>query len=328
MTLAYPYLLLLTLAALAAGWWALSRLEGRRSALAFPRVQGVKPSWRTTAARLLPPALRTAALVLLALGLARPQKVSSRTQGIGEGIDIMLLIDTSTSMNALDFQPENRLFAAKDTAVRFIRGRAQDRVGLVIFGGAAILSCPLTLDYEALAGRVAELEAGMTHADGTSIGDGIVTGVNHIRNSDGKSKVLILLTDGRHNTGIIDPLTAAKVAKTFGVKIYTIGCAKRGEALMPVDDPKFGRVMVRVRDDLDEDGLNEIARVTDGRYWRATSLAELREVYASIDALEKTKVKLPEIVSRADRYALPVTLAILLLLAELALSNIFFLRWP
>ncbi|MBI5623244.1 MAG: VWA domain-containing protein [Elusimicrobia bacterium] len=328
MILAYPYVLVLALAALAAGWWALRRFEGRRSALPFPRVHGLKPSWRSEAARVLPPALKTAALVLIAFGLARPQQVSSRNQGVGEGIDIMLVIDTSTSMNALDFQPENRLFAAKDTAVRFVRGRAQDRVGLVIFGGAAMLSCPLTIDYDALTGRIAELEPGMTHADGTAIGDGIVTGVNHIRNSDGKSKVLILLTDGRHNTGIIDPVTAAKVAKTYGIKVYTIGCAKRGEALMPVDDPKFGRVMVRVRDDLDEDILNEIARMTDGRYWRATSLQELRDVYAEIDRLEKTKVKLPEIVSRADRYALPVGLAVLLLIVELALSNIFLLRWP
>ncbi|MBI4679427.1 MAG: VWA domain-containing protein [Elusimicrobia bacterium] len=328
MTLAHPYLLLLAAAALAACWWYGRSIEPRQSALTFPRIRAEKPSWRTQAARHLSPALKTAVLVLIAFGLARPQKVSSSAQGIGEGIDIILLLDTSTSMAALDFQPENRLYAAKDTATRFVRGRVQDRIGLVIFGGAAMLSCPLTLDYEALAGRIAELEPGMTHADGTAIGDGIVTGVNHIKNSDGKSKVLILLTDGRHNTGVIDPLTAAKVARTFGVKIYTVGCAKRGEALMPVDDPKFGRVMMRIKDDLDEDILTEIARLTDGRYWRATSLSELREVYSDIDRLEKTKVKLPEVVSRADRYHFPAALAAILLMAELALCSTFFLRWP
>ncbi|MBI5208923.1 MAG: VWA domain-containing protein [Elusimicrobia bacterium] len=328
MTLAYPQLALLGLAVLAAAWWAGVRLEARRRAWSFPASAPVRASWKTRAARLLPPALKALALLLIVAGLTRPQRVSSRSQAVGEGIDIMLVIDTSTSMNALDFQPENRLFAAKDTAIRFVRGRLSDRIGLVIFGGAAMLSCPLTLDYDALTQRIGELEAAMTKTEGTALGDGIVTGVNRIKNSDGKSKILILLTDGRHNTGVIDPLTAAKVARTYGVKIYTIGCAKRGQALMPVDDPRFGRVMVRVDDDLDEDGLTEIARLTDGKYFRATSLQELRDVYDSIDRLERTKVKLPDIVSRADRYHVPVAAAALILLLEAAASQTLLLRWP
>ena len=331
MTFAHPLFLLTGLLALAAAWWASARLEpGRRPTLPYPALTyaaGAAPSLRPRLARWLPWSLRLLALLLVCVGLARPQKVSRRLQGWGQGLDIMIALDTSLSMNALDFQPLNRVDAAKETAARFVRGRFEDRIGLVVFGGASMLACPLTLDYDALIGRIEGLSAGMTGVDGTALGDGIVSALNHLKAGTAKTKVIILLTDGRGNVGLDAP-TAAKTAAAMGVKIYAIGTAKRGASVMPVDDPRLGRVMVRVDEDLDEDALLEVARLTNGKYWRATSLSELRAVYAEIDALEKTKVKLPETVARADLYALPVLTAALLLLAEIMLSQGALLRWP
>lgn len=326
MMFAHPWaLLLLPLVALACWWDA----EGGPAAAA--RYPGEAPAAgrtpRALLARWAPPALRGLGLTLLAVGLARPQKVSSRAAGAGLGVDIMLAVDTSLSMSAIDFKP-NRLEAAKETARRFVLGRAHDRIGLVTFGGASQLVCPLTLDYPSLLEQMDALDPGMTKADGTAIGDGIASAARHLQAGDAKSKVLILLTDGRSNTGVVDPLTAARAAKAFGVKIYTIGTAGRGSSLMPVNDPVNGKMLVRIDDDLDEDLLAEVARLGDGRYFRATSLKELREVYDTIDQLEKSKIKLPELVSRDDLYRVPVTLALVLLAAESALSATWLLRWP
>jgi Ca-activated chloride channel homolog len=331
MTFAYPELLLLVLALAAALWRAAALARGRRASLPFPVETGALPSrtsFRTAAARWAPLALPAAAALLLIAALARPQRVRSRLAGLGRGIDIMMTMDTSLSMGALDFDPHSRSDAAKDTARRFVLGRVADRIGLVQFGGAAVLGCPLTVDYDALLGRLAELEPGMTRIDGTAIGDGLISAINHLKKSDGKSKIVILLTDGRSNAGLIDPLTAAKAARAFGIRIYAIGCGKRGESVMPLDDPQRGRMLVRISDDLDDETLAEIARIGDGKYFRATSLKELRDVYAEIDRLEKSDVKLPETVSRDDLYRTPAALALLLLLAEAVLSSTWLLRWP
>ena len=330
MRLAHPWMLLAILPALAAAWWTATRLEdGHRPTLPFPALDAFsgEPTLRSRLARWLPLSLRLLALLLICAGLSRPQKVTRRLQGYGEGIDIMIALDTSLSMNALDFQPLSRVEAAKDTAARFVRGRVEDHIGMVVFGGGPMLACPLTLDYDALIGRIESLNAGMTGVDGTALGEGIISTLNHLKAGTAKTKIIILLTDGRGNVGL-DAVTAAKTAAALGVKIYAIGTAKRGESLMPVDDPNLGRVMVRVEEDLDEEGLLEVARLTNGKYWRATSLSELRSIYAEIDKLEKTKVKLPEIVSRADLYALPVLGAALLLLLEAVLSQGLLLRWP
>ncbi|MCX5796353.1 MAG: VWA domain-containing protein [Elusimicrobia bacterium] len=330
MRFAHPWMLLGVLPALAAAWWAAARLEpDNRPTLPYPALGAfaAEPSLRPLLARWLPLGLRLLALLLVCVGLARPQKVTRQLQGWGEGIDMMLALDTSLSMNALDFQPLSRVEAAKDTAARFVRGRVEDRIGMVVFGGAPMLACPLTLDYDALIERIQGLSAGMTGADGTALGEGIISALNHLKAGKAKTKIIILLTDGRGNVGL-DAVTAAKTAAALGVKIYAIGTAKRGESLMPVDDPNLGRVMVRISDDLDEEGLLEVARLSGGKYWRATSLSELRSIYSEIDRLEKTKVKLPEIVSRADLYGLPVLAAALLLLLEAALSQGLLLRWP
>ncbi|MEK7858069.1 MAG: VWA domain-containing protein [Elusimicrobiota bacterium] len=328
MTFAHPWVLALGAVILAAAAYAALKVEPRSPTLLYPenavlRSRADRAAW----ARKLPLAVRTAALLLVCLGLARPQRLRQRAQAEGLGIDIIIALDTSMSMNALDFDPMDRLAAAKDAATRFIRGRVQDRIGLVVFGGSPLLACPLTLDYDALLGRVAELSAGMTNADGTALGDGLLSAVNRMRASAAKSKVIILLTDGRGNVGL-DAVTAAKTAAAVGVKVYAIGTAQRGESVMPVDDPRLGRVMVRIQEDLDEDTLMEVARLTDGKYWRATSLKELRGVYAEIDRLEKSSVKLPETVSRDDLYRGPVLAASLLLLLEMALTQALWLRWP
>lgn len=330
MRLAHPWLLLAAIPVLAAAWWFATRQEpGRRPTLPFPALGtfAAAQSPRARLARWLPVGLRVLALLLLCLGLARPQKVTRRLQGWGQGIDIMMALDTSLSMNALDFQPFSRVDAAKDTAARFVRGRVEDHIGLVVFGGAPMLACPLTLDYDALIGRIAGLSAGMTGVDGTALGEGIISALNRLKAGTAKTRILILLTDGRGNVGL-DAVTAAKTAAAVGVKIYAIGTAKRGESLMPLDDPNLGRVMVRVGEDLDEETLLEVARITNGKYWRATNLSELRSIYAEIDKLEKSKVKLPETVSRADLYAGPVLAAALLLLAEVGLAQGLLLRWP
>lgn len=336
MRFAAPLFWLLLLAVLAALWRAILLEKARRPTLTFPGPllssdKSTRPlATRSLAwlARWLSLALTGGALVLIVAGLARPQKTRSRLQGLGRGIDIMLVTDVSLSMNALDFDPISRLDAAKDTALRFLRGRVQDRIGLVVFGGAALLACPLTHDYGALSERLGALEGGMTHVDGTAIGDGIVSGVNHLKASDAKSKIMILLTDGRSNSGLIDPITAAKTAAAYGIKVYAIGTAIKGESILPVDDPQRGRVMVRIQDDLDEETLAEVARIGGGNYWRATSLKELRSIYAEIDRLEKSAVKLPEIVSHDDLYAFPTAAAALLLLLEAALSGTLLMRWP
>jgi len=330
MTFAFPWeWLLLPPVALAAAWRIFSGERGH-AALPFPadrELWRAEPTPRARLSRWLPLGLKGLALLLVVGALARPQKLSSRAHGLGRGIDIMLAFDSSLSMSSIDLSP-SRIEAAKATAIRFVRGRAQDRIGIVTFGGATQLICPLTLDYDAVEAQLDQLYPGITKADGTAIGDGIVSALNHLKGSDAKSRVIILLTDGRSNTGVVDPMTAAKTAAAFGVKIYTIGTAKRGQSLMPVDVPGRGRMMVPIDDDLDDDLLDSIARETDGRYFRATSLQELKEVYATIDKLEKSDVKLPDIVSRDDRYRAPVLAAALLLLCEVSLANTWLLRWP
>lgn len=331
MTWAHPYAWLLALPVLAAAGWMAVEAAARRAAVSFPADEALfrgGRSARALLARWAPPALKVAALLLVVCGLARPQNVKTKLAGLGRGIDIMMAMDASTSMGALDFAPLSRMDAAKDTARRFVEGRAQDRIGVIVFGGSPQLASPLTADYDAVYQVLDGLAPGMTRSDGTAIGDGIVSAVNHLKDSDARSKIIILLTDGRSNTGLIDPITAAKTAASLGIKVYAIGCGKRGQSMIPIDDPVQGRVMAAIDDDLDEDLLDQIARLTDGRYFRATSLKELRDIYATIDKLEKSNVKLPDLVSRDDRYRGPVLAAALLLLLNALLSNTWLLRWP
>lgn len=300
---------------------------GRLTLPAGERLRARHPSVRARAARWAPPVLLGLVLILIAAALARPQKISKLLGSEGEGIDIMLSIDSSLSMKAVDFKP-TRIDVAKATAKRFVQGRAQDRIGLTTFGGAPLLLCPPTFDYDALLGRLDELDAGMTRADGTAIGDGLASAVSRLKDTSAKSKVIILLTDGRSNTGVVDPLTAAKAAAAYGIKVYPIGVAGKGDSAMTIDDPRYGRVTVPVTDDLDEELLSEIARLTTGKAYRAKDGGELKNIFAEIDRLEKSKVALPKIAAVGDLHTWPLIAALLLLLLESALTAGPLLRWP
>lgn len=324
----HPWLLLLALpAAVAAVAAALRPNGGKLSLPAGERLRARAPSLRARAARFAPPALLGFAACLIAAALARPQKVVKFAGGAGEGIDIMISLDSSLSMKAVDFKP-TRVDAAKATAKRFVLGRAQDRIGLTTFGGAPLLLCPPTLDYDALLGRLDELDAGMTRADGTALGDGLASAVSRLRDSPAKSKVVILLTDGRSNTGVVDPLTAAKASASYGIKVYAIGVAGKGDSSMTIDDPRYGRVTVPVTDDLDEELLSEISRLTGAKAYRARDGGELKNIFAAIDRLEKSKVALPKLAAVGDLAHWPLAAAVLLLLLESALSAGPLLRWP
>jgi Ca-activated chloride channel family protein len=329
MRLENPWLLLLALpaaAALCAAWL----FEADRAAVSFPGTARLpaqaasKGRW----VRGIPLALKALALLLAVAALARPQKVLRQAMSPASGVDIMLVLDTSTSMRALDFDPLDRMGAAKRSARNFVQKRTSDRIGITVFGGIPMLACPLTLDYGALFELLDQLEAGMTQSDGTAIGDGIAAGTAHLKDAASQSKVMILITDGANNTGVVDPLTAAKTAKSFGIKVYAIGAGRKGPAMVPVDDPVFGRRLVQIPDELDEDVLLRIAAETGGRYFRAQSADQLNDVYAEIDRMERSEVRLPPIVSFQDLHAPLLLWAALLLAAEMLLSGTLLMRLP
>ncbi len=238
--------------------------------------------------RHVPTALRFVVIAVLIVALARPQSVSSKQNISTEGIDIVLLLDISGSMLAEDFSP-NRLEAAKQVAAEFIDARQNDRIGLVIFSAESFTQCPLTTDYAVLKNLLGQVKNGMVE-DGTAIGLAIANGVNRLKDSKAKSKVIILLTDGVNNRGEIDPITAAKIAATYGIRVYTVGVGAQGQAPYPVQTP-FGirRQMIPV--DLDEKVLTAVADMTGGKYYRATDNRTLKSIYHEIDRLERSKIE-------------------------------------
>jgi Ca-activated chloride channel family protein len=254
------------------------------------------PKARRERLRHFPVALRLIALACFIIALARPQSVSSRQNVSTEGIDIVLLLDISGSMLAEDFTP-NRIGAAKQVAEEFIDGRTNDRIGLVIFAAESFTQCPLTTDYAVLKSLLRQVKNGMI-ADGTAIGLAIANGVNRLKDSDAKSKVMILLTDGVNNRGEIDPITAAKVAATYGIRVYTVGVGAMGQAPYPVETP-FGIQRQLIPAEIDEKTLTAVADITGGKYFRATDNRTLRAIYHEIDQLEKTKIE----VSAYRRYS-------------------------
>jgi len=325
---AHPWALLLApLAwAVAAAAWRF----GRSAALGYPaaeRTRSLPPPPRARLARAVPLALPAAALTLAAAALARPQSVKALPSDDAHGVDIVLAVDSSLSMSANDLAP-SRLGAAKAIAKDFIKGRVSDRIGLVTFGGAPLLMCPPTTDYDALRERLDDLAPGLTKSDGTAIGDGLIAAARRLKDATAKSKVIVLLTDGRSNTGAVDPITAAKAVAAFGIKVYAIGTAGRGPATMTVDDPRQGRVTVQIDDDLDDELLARIASMTGGKSYRAQTSGELAKVFAEIDRLEKSDIKRPPVVAVADLHPPLLVLALALLLAESALSATALLRWP
>lgn len=254
---------------------------------------------------------RIVAIGLLVIVLARPQSSNQWENVSMQGIDIVLTLDISGSMLARDLKPD-RLEASKNVAVEFISGRRNDRIGLVVFSGESFTQCPLTTDHSVLINLFKEIKSGMVE-DGTALGVGLANAVKRLKDSEAISKVVILLTDGVNNRGAIDPITAAELAKTFGIRVYTIGVGTMGTAPYPQQD-FFGRThYVQMPVEIDEETLQHISDITDGRYYRATDNNSLREIYTEIDKLEKSKINVKEF-SRKEEEFLPFALAALVLL--------------
>ncbi|MBQ7448599.1 MAG: VWA domain-containing protein [Paludibacteraceae bacterium] len=270
----------------------------------------------------LPFLLRVAALLLLTIGLARPQLTDHWHSEQTEGIDIMMALDISGTMQAEDLRP-NRLEAAKNVAVEFINARENDNIGLVVFAGESFTQCPLTTDHAVLINLFNSVKFGMIQ-DGTAIGLGIANAVNRMKDSPTKSKVIILLTDGSNNAGDIDPLTAAKIANQFGIRIYAIGVGSRGQARIPYQTP-IGVQYATISGEFDEQTLRQVADQTGGEYFRATDNASLKRIYEQIDQMEKTKIRVREISKKQENFSPFILWAMLLLLCEITLRG-FVLR--
>jgi Ca-activated chloride channel family protein len=266
-------------------------------------------------------ALRIIAITLLIIVLARPQKTDKYQDVTTEGIDIVLTQDISGSMLSRDFKPD-RLEAAKNIATEFISGRPYDRIGLVVFSGVSFTQCPLTTDHAVLINLLREIQSGMIE-DGTAIGMGLATAVNRIKDSQAKSKVIILLTDGVNNRGEIAPETAAEIAKTFGIRVYTIGVGTQGMAPYPVQTP-FGIQYQDIPVEIDEAILQKIAETTGGKYFRATDNDSLEKIYKEIDKLEKSKIDVKQFIRKEEKYLLPALFAFCLLMLELAARTTIF----
>lgn len=321
-TFANPYLLILIVPVIGLAVWYILR-NGKMHATM--RVSALDPvihqnSWKVRFRHLIY-VLRLLALLLIVIILARPQSSNSQRQTNTEGIDIVLAMDISSSMLARDFQPD-RLEASKEVATQFILGRPSDRIGLVVFSGESFTQCPLTTDHAVLINLFKDVKCGMIE-DGTAIGMGLATAVTRLKDSDAKSKVIILLTDGVNNTGSVAPLTAAEIAKTFGIRVYTIGVGTMGRALAPVMT-NFGIQYDYVPVEIDEAILQKISAETGGRYFRATDNAKLRSIYNEIDKLEKSKIEFTDFTKRNDEYFPILLLAgILLVIEVLARFTIF-----
>ncbi|MBR3566079.1 MAG: VWA domain-containing protein [Paludibacteraceae bacterium] len=260
--------------------------------------------------------LRIACIILLTIALARPQLSNSWSTTDTEGIDIMMAIDVSTSMQGMDLKP-NRLEAAKEVASEFVLNRPNDNIGLVVFAGESFTQCPLTTDHAVLINLFKEVDFGLIE-DGTAIGMGLSNAVDRIKDSQAVSKVIILLTDGSNNRGDITPKSATELAKTFGIRVYTIGVGKRGEVPYPVQTP-FGMQTQMVTSQFDEDILRYIATTTGGTYFRATDNNTLKAIYDEIDKMEKTKLRVREYSKKTDHFQPFLFAALACLLLELIL---------
>ncbi len=324
------YLWLLTLLVPMTAYYVWRTLQGG-AAIRISSVAGLvrAPKSLRYYLRHLPFVLRAAAFALLVVALARPQRIEQNVHTSSEGIDIVMAIDVSASMLARDFQPD-RITAAKQVAGSFIADRYGDRIGLVVFAAEAFTQSPLTTDQSTLQTLLSRVRSGVIDDSGTAIGTGLATAINRLRESEAKSKVIILLTDGVNNRGQIAPLTAAEIARAQGIRVYTIGVGTRGSAPYPAVDiygqPTGGTVMAPV--EIDEKTLGAIAERTGGRYFRATDNAKLKEIYDEINQLEKSKVEVTERVAYHEEFLLWVVAALAALLAEMLLANLVLKRIP
>jgi len=320
-------LLLLALALLPV-WWSLrarrlARLRGTQMSDVRPAAGAAERLWIAR----LPVTLRSLCVGALIVAAAGPRLGSARTEARSEGISIVLAIDMSTSMLAEDFAPANRIDVAKQTAIEFVRARTSDRIGLVAFAAQALTQVPITTDYAVLEQALRSLRIGMLE-DGTAIGTGIATAANRLRRAPGKSKVIVLLTDGVNNRGTVDPRTAARAAAAFGIRIYAIGVGTRGQAPVPTGQGVDGLRYQMMPVEIDEPLMTEIARMTGGRYFRATDTQSLRHVFDEINRLEKTTVA--QVVYRRfdEAYRVPLALGLMALALEIVLAATFAVRVP
>lgn len=318
----YPALLwLLVIPAFMLVHYVYIELSGRRPHLRVPDIKFWKAGGRSVLGviRHLPFLLRTIALVMIIIAIARPRSSTKMDKIDTEGIDIVLAMDVSTSMLARDFTPD-RISAAKDIAIEFISQRPSDRMGIVVFAGESYTQCPLTTDRATLINLMKEIETGLIE-DGTAIGNGLATAVARMQDSDAKSRVVILLTDGVNNSGEITPQTAADIAKTYGIRVYTIGVGANGTAPYPVMTP-WGVQMQNVEVEIDENLLKNIAETTGGRYFRATDNTKLSEIYSEINKMEKARTTIDSFPIYKELFTGFALIALACLLLEVLISFI------
>lgn len=327
--LATPWALALLPLVLLLLWDAARRAGRKRASVGYSDLDLLeaahiaRPSWESH----LPLGLVSLAVALLTLGLARPQSSLGMKPVTSEGLDIILCLDTSPSMQAPDVAP-TRMDAARAVSLAFVQGRPDDRIGVVVFSGISLTQCPLTVDHPVLLQLLEGVRVGMTQTDGTAVGDGLLTSVNRLKDVPGNSKVVILLTDGRSNAGEIDPLTAAKMATRFGIKVYTIGVGtQEGGSFTRTDEFGFPQA-VPIEADLDEGTLREIASLTGGKYFRATDAESLASVYAEIDRLEKRVAPRQVVVDYRELYPWFVAPGLLLLALALVLEHTLLMEVP
>ncbi len=324
---AYPhfFLLLILLAPMIA--WYIFRQRKAVPALQFSYAGVFNRLHRSFRVRLrhLPFVFRMIAFISLTVALARPFLSNQWQEVTSEGIDIIIALDISTSMLAEDFKP-NRMEAARSIAAEFIRGRSSDRIGLVVFAGETFTQCPLTTDHTVLQNLLMGVKNGMVE-DGTAIGIGLANAVNRLRAGTSQSRIIILLTDGVNNRGSIAPLTAAEIAREFGIRVYTIGVGSLGTAPYPVQTP-FGTQYQQVPVDIDEEVLTEIAGITGGSYFRATNEQKLREIYGEIEQMEKSRTEVKEFVRKKELFLPFVLAAGLFIFMEMLLQTVVLRKLP
>jgi Ca-activated chloride channel homolog len=334
MELKNPWALLLLLAWAPMVWVYIRRERRGRPALRFSDLSLVRSPGVSARVEMrhLVFILRLIGVGLLVVALARPRKGQINEEVSTQGVDIMLVLDVSTSMKALDFKPQNRLHVSKETIKAFIAKRKHDRMGLVVFAARSYTKCPLTLDYDILTRFADDIDFGAVE-DGTAIGTAVATAANRLLNSNAKSKVMILCTDGANNRGDIAPGAAAKAAAELGIKIYTIGVGREGKVPYPfeVRNPWTGNVQTRVEmidSDLDEQSLVNIANTSGGQYFRAQNAEELQQIYDLIDKLEKTEIKTMSYTTYDERFFAWLVAGAVLLLIEVVLAHTVFRRIP
>lgn len=327
MTFHNPEYLLLLLLLVPVIFWYIWKMHKSDASLQISSHQNLKSFTKSRRVRLrhLPFILRSLALILLIIAIARPQASNSWRTENSEGIDIMIAQDISGTMLADDLKP-NRLEAAKDVATDFILSRPNDNIGLVVFASESFTQCPLTTDHAVLINLFKSVQYGMV-PDGTAIGLGLANAINRIKEGKSKSKVIILLTDGSNNCGDIAPITAAQIAKTFGIRIYTVGVGTSGIVNIPVPTP-LGIQYQQMQSDFDEKSLQDIAALTGGQYFRATDNTKLRKIYQDIDRLEKTRISVKQYNKKNEEFFWFALLSLVVLGSEILLRNTFLRKMP